>query len=404
MVLPQFSFKALTAEGDRTAGIISGKTREEAIKSLAEKNFTVTRITKVADKRSWWGGGKDITIKGEELLLLTQELASMIDAGITLKKALDIMSLDVESPSFQRVITDLSAGISAGSTFSELMRKFPSVFSTLYVSMIEAGEKSGNLALILNRLAEYIEKSENIKRKVKAAFYYPALVIAFSILIVSGIFIFGIPRLKGIYDSFGSQLPLPTRLFMDFSNFLVHDWVPITILAGTLYFFTARALHTETGQFFLDKLKISIPFIGTLFKRLAIARFARTLGTLYSSGITILDAMEMVAGSTGNRVMEKVLRESFKNLRGGESLVEPLRRSTIFTEMALSMMSAGEESGSLEKMLGKLGDFYEAQVDVSLQGLAGILEPLIMIIVGAFIGVTIMVMALPFLQLSTMLK
>jgi len=402
--MPQFSFTALTAESERTNGIVEATSKDEALKTLAGRNLTVTRITRLADKKSGLFGGKGVSLKGEELLLLTQELASMLDAGITLKKALDIMAMDVESPSFQRVVSDLTSGVSAGETFSELLKKYPDVFSTLYVSMIEAGEKSGNLPLVLFRLADYIEKSENLKRKVHAALYYPTLVVIFSILIVSGIFIFGIPRLKGIYDSFGSQLPLPTRMFMNFSDFMTHYWPLALITVIVIVVLAARYLRSEGGQYLKDRLKMTVPFIGTLFRRLAIARFARTLGTLYSSGVNIIDAMEMVTGSSGNRVMEKALRESFKNLRSGEPLVEPLRRSRIFTEMALSMISAGEESGSLDRMLSKLGDFYEAQVDVALQGLAGILEPLIMIFVGAFIGMTIMIMALPFLQMSTMLK
>lgn len=406
--MPQFAFTALdNKDGKRTSGFIEANDREAALRMMAEKDLVVTKLTPVRTRHnkflSFFGIG-GMRIKGEELLVFTQELGSMLDAGIPLKKALDVMINDFSSPVFRQIGIEMSNGLGAGRTLSEMLEEYPDTFSKLYVSMITAGETSGNLPTILLRLASYIEKTENLKKKVKSALFYPMIVFLFALLIMVGIFTFGIPRIKSIYQGLNVELPFLTQMFISIGDVISGYWYLILLVVIAGGFFSIRFFSTSAGQYALDKFKLNVPVFGVLFKRLAISHFSRTMSTLYSSGVPILDAMQIVSGSTGNRVVEKVLLVSLSKMRQGEPISVPLRNSGIFTEMSISMITSGEESGSLDKMLGKLADFYETQVDIMLSGLSGLLEPIIMIFVGGMVGIIILAVALPFLQLGSALK
>ena len=270
--------------------------------------------------------------------------------------------------------------------------------------MIEAGEKGGELPSILLRLATYIENSENLKKKVKGALYYPAIILIFSAIITVFIFTFGIPRIKEIYDTLGGTLPLPTVIFISIGNFLSFTWYYILPLLIGLFIFLTRWSKTDIGRFFWDNQRLNNRLLGPVFRRLAIARFARILSTLYNSGVPMLQSMDIVAGSMGNVVMEKAVRNATKKLSQGEDLTEPLRDSKVFTNMAISMLAAGEEAGALGTMLNKLADFYEVQVEISIRSITTLIEPVIMIIIGVVIAIIILVLALPFMQISTVLQ
>jgi type IV pilus assembly protein PilC len=405
--LTEFAFTVRDQKDQRTSGTIEAADRETAMKMLSEKNLVVTSLTQVHRRKTgilnFLGLGLP-RLKGEELLLFTQEMAAMLDSGIPLKKATDIMIADAESPVMRQILIDISSGVSSGTQLSEVLQRYDSVFSKLYVSMVAAGEAGGNLPLILQRLANYIENSETLKQKVKSALYYPVMVVCFAFVMVTFIFIFGIPRLQGIYEGFGSELPLPTQMFLDFTKFLMSAWPFILAILIAAGIFLGRFLRTRSGQLTLDNLKLNLVLIGPLLRKLSISRFSRTLSTLYSSGVPILKSMELVAGSMGNKVMEEVVLKAVKSLREGELIANPLRRSNIFTQMSISMIAAGEETGSLETMLDKLADFYESQVDISLKAMTGLLEPIIMIVVGIIIAFVVVVLALPFMTLSTLLN
>lgn len=405
--MPEFTFTVRDEKDHRTSGTIEAADQETALKMLSEKNLVVTKLTIIRRKKmnplSLFGFGR-LRIKGEELLLFTQEMAAMLDSGIPLKKATDIMISDSENPALRQILIDISSGVGSGSQLSEVLKRYEGVFNKLYVSMVSAGEAGGNLPLILKRLANYIESSETLKQKVKSALYYPVMVISFALVMVTFIFIFGIPRLQSIYEGFGSELPLPTRIFLDIAKFLGAAWPYLLVILIVAAFFLTRFARTKSGQLLFDGLKLNLFLIGPLLKKLAISRFARTLSTLYSSGVPILKAMELVSGSMGNRVMEEVVLKAVKSLREGELIAEPLRRSKVFTQMSISMIAAGEETGALESMLDKLADFYETQVEISLKAMTGLLEPIIMIVVGIIIAFVVIVLALPFMTLSTLLN
>jgi type IV pilus assembly protein PilC len=404
--MPLFSFTARDNDGKKTSGTLEADSKEGAMKILTEKNLIVTKVTPLKIKKqnplSFLGVGQ-MKIKGEELLLFTQELASMLSAGINMRRALDIISADVDNPDLKQIVFELLTGIGEGKPLSELFKKYPEVFSKLYVSMVEAGETSGKLPDILLRLATYIENAENLKKKVQGAFYYPVIVLVLSLFITAFIFIFGIPRIKSIYDQLGGDLPVFTKVFIDLSTFISQNLFFIVPLLILLVIALTYISKTEQFKYFMDNFKLKNKLLGPIFQRLAIARFSRTLSALYTSGVPLLQAMEIVSTSMGNIIMEKAVRTSIKKLAEGETLADPLRDTNVFTQMAISMLSAGEEAGTLGTMLDKLADFYETQVELSIRALSDLIEPLIMVFIGIIIGVLILVLALPFMQLSTVL-
>jgi len=402
----QFTFKAQNTEDSARTGTLMARDRDSAIRTLSEQGFTVTELDYASRPtlgfRRLLGLGLK-SVKGEELLTFTQELGAMLNAGITLRNAMDVLVEDMESPTLTQVLTDVDAGIAAGSNLSDLLKNYPTVFSKFYTSMIAAGESSGTLPQTLLKLATYIEKSENLKKKVQAALYYPAMVISFALVIITAILVFGIPRFAEFYSGVGMELPWATRMFIKLGEFASNSWYLALPLAAMAAYGVSQALRTPWGQLHFDMLKLNSPVFGRLLQRLSIARFARTLSTLYASGVPILKAMEIVSGTTGNRVMENVVTGVVRNLKEGETITAPLRRSKIFTPMAVSMIAAGEESGSLHNMLGKLADFYEVQVELTLQALSGLLEPIVLVVIGILIGTVIVVLGLPLLQIGTII-
>jgi len=402
--MPLFVYTVQDKDGRRSSGTIESSDKDSAMKTLAEKDLIVTALTPSGSALGGILGRRKLKIKGEELLLFTQELAAMLNAGISIQRALDIIITDIDNPGLRQIIMEITSSIGEGKEFSETLKDYPQVFSLLYVSMVSAGEKAGQLPDILLRLSGYIESAENLKKKVVGSLYYPLIIFIFSIFITAFIFVFGIPRVKEIYDSMGGVLPLPTLIFIAAGTFLSQNWyyiLPLLIVGITALFYWSK---TERGKFFQDNFKLNNVLLGPVFRRLAIARFARTLSTLYNSGVPILESMEIVSDSMGNVVMEKAVKNSIKKLHEGEELTEPLRESEVFTQMAISMMSAGEESGTLGSMLERLADFYETQVEISLRSLTELIEPLVMILIGIIIAIIILVLALPFMQISTVLS
>jgi type IV pilus assembly protein PilC len=398
--MAQFTFTAKKQDGSALSGVLESPDRVAAMKSLSEKDLVVTMLAPMEQKKKFFGL-LDAKVRGEDLLMFTQELSAMLDSGMSTVTALEVLSIDVENPKLKTIVLDLEAGLNAGKQLSETMKKYPEVFSGLYTSMLEAGEASGNVPMILTKLGDYIENSEFLTSKVKSALYYPAMVVIFALMVVTFMLIFGIPRLKSIYDGLEVSLPFFTLVLINTATFLSTYWY-IFLGAILIAFFSLRAyLSTDSGLLALDHMKLRLPIFGPLFQKLAIARFSATLSTLYSSGVPIMQSLVIVAGSTGNKVIEQVVLETVKSLREGHSIVEPLRKSGVFTNLAISMMDAGEKSGTLEKMLPRISRFYEVQVDISIKALAGLIEPLIIIVIGILIGCVILALALPFMSLGT---
>lgn len=394
---------AQNEQGMKITGVLKADGRASALKALSEKHLIVTRLTTVRTAHSILGILLN-RVKGEEILLFTQELGALLGAGINMLHSMEVIGNDVENPQLKAIIHEIESDLSSGRQLSSSLKKFPEHFSRLYVSLIEAGETSGNLSTILTRLAVYLENAEHMRKKVQAALIYPAVVLSFAFLVVTMIFVFGIPRLRSIYSGLNVELPIFTKILIGTGNFLSHNILALVLIAIAAVFVLTRLARTVKGQIVVDNIKLNLPLLGPLFQKLAIARFSSTMSTLYASGVPILNAFSVVAGAIGNRVLERAVLNALTNIREGHSIVEPLRRSGVFTSLSISMIAAGEESGTLDRMLNKIADFYETQVEISIKGLTGVLEPIILIIVGLFIAIIILSIALPFMTLGTLIK
>ncbi len=394
----QFAFQVRDPQGTRMSGMLDAVSQEAALVILAQRHLMVTELKPVTGLPS-----SRARISGEELLVFTQELAAMLKASLPLLQAMDVLAQDAQNPRLREVVLEMASGLSAGNTLSELMRRHPNIFSTLYVSLVAAGETAGTLPIVLERLAVYVRRMENLKRKVRAALMYPSVVVAFAVFMLAMMFMFGIPQLEQIYGTIGAQLPLATRLFIGLSHLLLNGavvWAPLLVGGIVLVLYWKQ---TDSGQRTVDRILLNLYIVGPLLLKAAIARFARTLSTLYASGVPIVQALEVAAATTGNRVIGDAALGAVAALKQGSAIAAALRESRVFTSMTLSMVGAGEQSGTLESMLERLADFYEEQVEVSTQALAGLIEPLVMIFVGLAIGTMIIVLALPFFLIGSQL-
>lgn len=404
--MPQFAFTVTDTNGQRTSGTMVAEDQDAAMKILSERELVVTRllpIMSLGEEVRGRLGLKGPRLGGEQLMVFTQQLAAMLDAGLTVKNSVDVMLKDTTDPEMRHVLLDVSSGLGSGGSLTELLVRHPRIFSDQYVAMVAAGESGGKLPTVLTRLASLIERTEELKRKVRGALYYPALVMVFAILLVAALFIFGIPRFREIYQGLGGELPWATQAFIAIGTFLAQTWIWLSAAAAVAGVAFARFVATPSGRRFRDRALLAMPIVGPLSQRLAISRFARTLSTLHSSGVPLVQSLELVAASMGNVVMASVVKDSMQTVLDGEPIVEPLRRSGLFTEMSVSMLAAGEHSGTLDRMLDKVADYYESQVEVTLRGLTSLLEPAVMIAVGAVVGAIIVAMILPIFRMATLL-
>ena len=359
--------------------------------------------TKVASK------GKEIRIslpfgkkvKQRSIAVFTRQLATMIDAGLPLVQSLEILSSQQESKVFKNIIREIREDVEGGSTFAGALKKHPATFNDLYTNLVVAGEEGGILDNILTRLANYIEKSEALKKKVKSALIYPATIVGVAVIVVMILMIFVIPVFETMFKSAGQSLPLPTLIVLTISK-LIKKYVIIFIPALVLLFYLGRKYYqTQNGRAVLDRLLLKLPVFGPLFRKIAVARFSRTLGTLVSSGVPILDGLTIVSRTSGNRTIETAILNARASIREGETIAEPLARSKIFPPMVIQMISVGESTGALDSMLSKIADFYEDEVDIAVSNLTSLLEPFLMIFLGVVIGGVVISMYLPIFNMAS---
>jgi type IV pilus assembly protein PilC len=342
-------------------------------------------------------------VKEKEIVVFTRQFATMIDAGLPLVQCLEILSSQQTNKTFKEILLKVKGDVEAGSTFAEALKKHPRVFNELFCNLVAAGEAGGILDTILNRLATYIEKTMNLKKKIKGAMVYPAVVMTVAIGVVVLLLAFVIPIFQKMFTDMGATLPPFTQLIINLSEFVRRFWALLIILLFALGMGFRYYYHTEKGREMIDGYILDIPVFGSLIKKVAIAKFTRTLGTMLSSGVPILEGLEIVARTSGNRVIEKAVLKTRASIGEGKTVAEPLGASKIFPPMVVQMISVGESTGALDSMLGKIADFYDDEVDAAVSALTSLLEPLLMVFLGSAIGALVIAMYLPIFQMAAVL-
>ncbi|HBE88227.1 MAG TPA: pilus assembly protein PilC [Elusimicrobia bacterium] len=394
----QFAYKAKDSAGKVLEGTVEASDQAAAISRLRGQRLTVVEINAKS------GGPKKIkgSVTSKDIVMFSRQLSTLVSAGVPIVQGLSILEQQAESPAFGHVLTQLRTDIESGLSIAEGMRKHPKAFTDLYVAMIKAGEVGGILDTILERLSAYLENSEALKAKVKSAMMYPAVVLSAAGLITIFLIVFVIPIFKDIFGSFGAELPFITQTLIDISDLLRKYILVLIMIGGGAFWGLKKWAATEKGHRTVDDLSLKLPIVGILLKKVAVAKFTRTLGTLIKSGVPILQGLETVAQTAGNKVIEEAINKSRDSIKEGGRISDPLRKAGIFPPMVIQMISVGEETGALDNMLTKIADFYDAEVDTAVKGLTSMIEPLIMIVLGVVIGTIVVAMMMPMFGLGEM--
>lgn len=404
--MPTFAYAARARDGRTTRGTMVAQNRTALIQALREKGLTPDQSS-IKEKRSG-GAVKNLQsrrVKTTEVLIFTRQLATMVNAGLPLLQSLDILAEQSEDQVFAAVITDIAANVEGGETFSDALKLYPKVFPGLYVSMIRAGEVSGDLDGVLVRLADYMEATAELRRRVRGAMTYPVVSLCIILLIASGLMLFVVPQFEKIFSEMGAELPKPTQLLIAASNTL-RSWKALifvgAIIAGIIGYRTYN--QTEQGRYNIDAMKLRLPVFGMLMRKVAVSRFTRTLATLTRSGVAILQALEIAERTAGNEVFSKAIRDAADSVRNGETLADPLSRNGQFPPMVTRMIGVGEKTGALETMLEKIADFYDAEVKAMVDNLTSMIEPILLVIMGIVVGGIIVGLFMPILNLSQIVQ
>jgi type IV pilus assembly protein PilC len=342
-------------------------------------------------------------VKEKDIVIFTRQFATMIDAGLPLVQCLEILASQQDNATLKEILLKVKADVEAGSTFADALRKHPSVFNELYCNLVTAGETGGILDTILNRLAAYIEKSMNLKKKVKGAMVYPIAVLVIAMVVVIGMLVFVIPVFQKMFADMGGTLPAFTQMVINLSDFMRRYFLLVGAILVALYFVFQRYYKTENGQETVDNYLLKLPIFGSLIRKVAIAKFTRTLGTMLSSGVPILEGLDIVARTSGNKIIEKAILKTKMSIGEGKTIAEPLGASGVFPPMVVQMISVGESTGALDSMLSKIADFFDDEVDAAVANLTSLLEPLLMVFLGGAIGAIVVAMYLPIFQMASIL-
>jgi len=400
--MPNFKYTVKNSEGKTVNGNADAKSRENLIELLRKEDFTIISIEEDANvqQKSVAAAKK---VKLEDLVIFSRQLATMVEAGIPLVNVLDILGQQVENKAFGETVKKLKDDVETGSSFSQALAKHPRIFSALYINMVRAGESSGMLDEILNRVAVYLEKTATLQRKVKSAMVYPIAVITISIAITIFLLVKVVPTFKGIFDMLGGSLPLPTQILLAVSDFL-RKWF-VYGLVGVIVAVIAimRGSKTEGGKLALDTIVLKLPVFGNIIKKVSVAKFSRTFSTLVKSGVPILSSLDIVAKTSGNKIVEKAVNNAKKAVQEGKNLADPLSKTSVFPPMVVRMISVGEQAGELEKMLSKIADFYDEQVDAAVDGLTSLIEPMIILFLGVIVGGIVLAIFMPIFKITEIL-
>jgi len=397
--MPKYSIKAKDSHSNYITDILEANTQRNVIDILHRRGLAVLEIKELKVKVK---PSKE-KVKSSDLCIFSRQLATMVSAGLPLVDAMRALEDQTERHHFNYVIADVVRQIEGGSSFTDSISSHPQVFGSFFINMARAGEASGDLAEVLLRIADYLESVDSIKRKVRGAMIYPVIISIVTIIITSILLLKVIPVFKGIFASFGANLPVPTRIVVAFSDWFRHWFWIILIAAAIAAIVLQKYKKTASGRMLYDRIKLKVPVLGDLFHKVAISRFTKSLGILLKSGVSILESFEIVKKISGNVLIEKAIEKASESIKEGKSIEEPLRKSAIFPSMVVKMIAVGEKSGSLELMLDKISSYYDEQVTAMINAMASLIEPLLIVFLGVVVGGIVFSMYLPIFRLSAII-
>jgi len=391
--MPAFTYTARALNGDLRTATIDAPSRDEVIAQLRRQRLNVVKIDEAAQAANKKKGGGRISMR--DIVIFTRQFSTMINAGLPLVQALDILAKQSENKALKDVTRAVVFDVESGHTVADALKKHPKAFSDLYVNMVAAGEAGGILDTILMRLATFMEKNDALVRKVKGAMIYPGVISGVAAAAIIILLVFVIPTFEKMFASVGMALPLPTRVVIGMSRFLQGYWwavIAAIVIAG---WSLKKYYATPDGKLAIDRMLLKMPVLGDVLRKSAVSRFTRTLGTLIGSGVSILDGLEITAKTAGNRVIQDAIMESRTSIAGGETISAPLQKSQVFPPMVISMIAVGEQTGGLDEMLSKIADFYDEEVDAAVGGLLALMEPIMIVFLGVVVGGMVVAMYLP---------
>ena len=406
--MPMYKYEAMDTTGTEVKDSVEAGNEEEASQKIKAMGYFVTKLTAVAGKGSKGkkkkaGKSRKTFVMGgvsqKMLTIFTRQLSTLQDAGLPVLRSLRILEKQMKPSALKNSLIDVVEDVESGMTLSESMAKHPKCFDRLYVNMVRAGEAGGALEVILQRLAEFKEKSQSLKKKIIGAMIYPSVVIAVAVLILIFIMVMIIPKFKKIFEEFGLQLPWATKTLIGISNWMASYWYWVPLFPLGVYIMLKLIRLTKAGNYALDRMTLWIPVVGTLVEKTIVARTMRTLGTLVSSGVPILEALSIVRDTANNAVFEKMFQRVLESIREGDTIADPLRQSRLVDAMVVNMIEVGEETGDLDTMLYKIADFYDEEVDNTVKALLSLLEPIMIVFLGGAIGGIVISLFLPLVKL-----
>lgn len=402
--MPNFKWEGRNRQGQVVQGQIEAANAAVAVLQLRKQQIQPTQVRPEGVKARKKGFSLTKRIKEKEVAVFTRQLATMIDAGLPLVQSLEILASQQENTAFRDVLLNVKSEVEAGATFSDSLQKHPRVFNELYTNLVTAGEVGGTLDIILSRLSQYMEKSIALKKRVKGAMVYPAAILGVSVIVVIVLLMFVIPVFEKMFAGFGATLPGPTLFVIGLSKFLKANIVFVFagfVASGALF---RRYYRTTSGRTVVDRGLLKLPVFGVLLLKIAVARFSRTLGTLVSSGVPILDALLITAKTAGNKIVEEAILKTRVSISEGKTIAEPLGTTKVFPPMVVQMIGVGESTGSLDTMLNKIADFYDEEVNTTVAALTSLLEPVMMVFLGVLIGGMMVAMYLPIFKMASVVS
>ena len=401
MATTVFLWEGKTRQGNIQKGEISANNKDEVLALLRRQNIMPVDVKAKPREIKLSFGAQKVTDK--DIVIFTRQLATMIDAGLPLVQCLEILGSQTENKSLAKIIVQVRSDVESGATFADALKKHPKAFDNLYVNMVAAGEAGGILDTILGRLAAYMEKFAKIKKQIKSAMIYPSVIMFVAVAVVAILMIFVVPMLANMFKEMGQALPLPTRIVIAISDFL-SGWGGLIVLISFILFIVGiqQWRKTESGLRATDRIAMNIPVMGMLIRKVAVAKFTRTMGTLLTSGVPILEGLIIVARTAGNKIIEEAIMVTRQSVSEGKTLAEPLNKSKVFPPMVNQMIAVGEATGALDNMLNKIADFYDEEVDSAVAALTSLLEPMLMIFLGVTVGFVIIAMYMPIFQMGAL--